>query len=629
MPWYYNHNAWTVKLTGPDGSQIRLKSGQDAELSDYFDQYRLRGFISFKTANTKPRIPSKQTIVKKIEKPPEQKRVRTLKPTIVKPHSITRIAKLRTKPVKEPPKTRHSSSAVERNKIVGRQINIDAQEIFRNNLQKAGYPVSNGIGIGILSYNRLRSLRRLMDSIIKYTDLTKTTVFISDDASTDKELLTYLSGLTNVVVINNSVRGGIAVNSNRLLRCLDRFKYGFLLNDDMEVLKHGWEDYYVQAMEKSKLAHLVYRESGVYKADLGNEVTINELAFYKVTERPHGAFLAFTHEFLEKAGYFNTSYGTYGMEHVDWSLRAAEVKLQPDGFYDVAGSTSYVKLHDDDSSIDDKNKHLTAAKEVFKRRPMGYIPPDAESKVPAVSYVVPYKDVERNAAVGVILNNIRAQRYPQIDIHLVEHDPHPHVNANDYYPINLHQIKNASPLFNKSMAFNLGVSKVKTNRVILHDADTMAPGDYTSTVCDLLDSYDACHIGKSVIYATRAATDVITASGAVAPGVEFERVVGYYEGGSLACDVDTYWRVGGFNQDFESYGCEDCDFYARLSNATAWYGERTVDLLHLWHSRIPGWEVHHAKNKALEQALSPKTIADRIHMQRDQLRKLGYSAFLK
>ena len=85
-----------------------------------------------------------------------------------------------------------------------------------------------------------------------------------------------------------------------------------------------------------------------------------------------------------------------------------------------------------------------------------------------------------------------------------------------------------------------------------------------------------------------------------------------------------YWRVGGFNEDYWGYGCEDCDFYARLSQAARWTEQRSFDLLHLWHDRVDGWDKHHKENKNLERILSGNDIQTRVRMQYAQLKRLGY-----
>jgi predicted glycosyltransferase involved in capsule biosynthesis len=160
--------------------------------------------------------------------------------------------------------------------------------------------------------------------------------------------------------------------------------------------------------------------------------------------------------------------------------------------------------------------------------------------------------------------------------------------------------------------------------LILHDADMLVLGNYTKNICDTLDNYEACHLGGTVIYTTEKSMHDINDKKFVNLDIECDRAVGYYEGGSLACSKEAYWRVGGFNEDFDGYGCEDCDFFVRLSNGSKWTEDRTFDLLHLWHSRVDGWNQHHNVNKQLEIRLNRMSIGDRIAMQVSKLKELKY-----
>jgi hypothetical protein len=139
-----------------------------------------------------------------------------------------------------------------------------------------------------------------------------------------------------------------------------------------------------------------------------------------------------------------------------------------------------------------------------------------------------------------------------------------------------------------------------------------------------LETSDACHLGGKVIYTDESSTKKINAGGIVDHEVQCERVVGYFEGGSLACTVSAYWKCGAFNEDFWGYGCEDCDFYARLAGYTKWAEDRSFDFLHLWHTRTTGWGEHHKRNKAIEGSLKSLNIPDRVRRQYQQLKRIGY-----
>lgn len=665
MPEYVNPNSYTVHLTGPDGKVVRVRAKTKVILEEYFDRYRARGFIKRisdidklpiqsppiqpkrvqskiqlnRTAARKrnrPSTPSSQQQPQQLQQPRSQIIKQTNQNKLNEERKKRRQEIKRARSIAKTSKVRRQNpvtKVIESNKtIVGRRLNIDATELLQHNLEKSYFPISNNIGIGILSYNRPESLKRLVDSMIKNTDLRKTTVFISDDGSTNEQLQDYLKLLeksNNFVILRNSHNIGIAGNSNRLIRCLSRFDFGMLLNDDAVVLEPGWEYFYADAIKKTGMHHFLYRQVGVYGAELGDILNKKGVNLRVVNKRPHGAVMAFSREMLVKCGYFNEAFGLYGMEHVDWSKRVGEMGLQDQGFFDVDGSSKFFRINKDDSVVPDRIEKLREAKKVFEHRTSTRIGPTEQSRVPEITYIVPFRNIERNDSIITVINNIRAQRYPVIHTIMVEQDIKTRIELYDFAPVFYYLAQETeNPLFNKAIAFNLGVSKVTTDKLVLHDADMLIQAHYTKQVATILDKADSCHLGGSVMYANQESTMLINKRGLVDHDVGCDRVVGYFEGGSLACTKTAFWKVGGINQDYWGYGCEDCDFYARLSGASRWKEDRSFDFLHLWHSRVSGWGTHHQTNKNIEAELRKLTINERVRLQHKQLRRMGYETEL-
>jgi len=371
--------------------------------------------------------------------------------------------------------------------------------------------------------------------------------------------------------------------------------------------------------------HYLYQQEGLYGSERKITDRVNGVSLLRYDDKPHGAILAFSREMLIKCGYFDESYGIYGMEHVDWSSKVWEMGLQNKGFYDVSGSDSYFIIYKEPSEVKDRSELLSKAREIFANRKPSRIYPSVESAVPEVTYVVPFRNLDRQESIETVIENIRAQKFPVVHIIIVEQDQSSNFNTNIVNPV-IHSVvsRNDNKLFNKSLAFNYGVNKAPSDKIILHDADMLAQSDYTSKIFKLLESNSSCHIGSRVLYADSDSTNKINSDKSVGDDVKCERVVGYYEGGSLACTKDAYWRVGAFNEDFWGYGCEDCDFYARLASDAGWYEGRSVDLLHLWHSRATGWNSHHEENKRIEAVLNSMPMHERVKLQHKQLSKNGY-----
>ena len=642
MPIYKNPNSFPVHLIGPDGLISKLEPNHQVTLPIYYDRYLSKGLI-VKLEDTSAEKAFKKTLYNKT-KLVEMKRLRNDKIAETTPYK-----KKRTDPKNQNLIKSNSSSDISkhikkllrntktphrRDKLVGKTIHKDATKILIENINNVSYPISNNIGVGILSYERLSSLQRLVDSINRNTDLDQTTIFISDDGSLDQKLKDYLNHLKSTnkyVILKNESRAGVAGNTNRLLRCLERFKYAILLNDDVEVLNEGWENFYVEAFKKTNMHHFIYREPGIYGANKGYEISINNTKLELVTDKPHGAVLAFTNDMLKTCGYFNEEYGLYGMEHVDWSSKAYEFGLQRTGYFDVVGSNKYFKMHEERSAVDSRPTLYRQAKIVFsKREKLKKIEFKNEEAIPDVTYVIPVKVEDRDKSIATVINNIRAQKFAIIDINIVEQDDKARLDKDKLRPINYFSaITSNNKLFNKSYAFNIGVKNSSTKKLILHDADMLVQANYTSLLCDELDRVDFSHLGRSVLYTDKKSSDIINSFAKVDLNTTCERMVGYFEGGSLGCTSTAYWGCGGFNEVYEGYGCEDCDFYARISHYTKYQDERSVDFLHLWHRRVNGWTRHHEKNKKIEEELIKLGIDKRIDKQRQLLSENGYKRLVE
>lgn len=621
MPEYINPNPHAVHLQGPDGHNIRVMSKQKIYLDIYFDRYVSRGFLKRSDSlNTNTTIRNIQARINLNPQKPQSQSRPKIQPTQSPSTKIQR-----TQPKNKP--------EIRQRRIVGKPLQINSDNILISDLTNDYYPISNNIGVGILSYNRKNSLKRLIDSIIKHTDLRSTTIFISDDNSDDQDTidyLNYLQPMNKFVIINNKENLGVAGNSNRLLRCLSRFEYALLLNDDVEILEKGWEYFYQKATKETGIQHFQYRQQGIYGAQLGILQNIGNLDVRKVNEKPHGAILSFTSNMVQTCGYFDYNYGKYGMEHVDWSMKPAEFALQPPGFFDVEGSSTYFKIHNENTSIDKKDILLKQAREIFNnRKTCQYIHPSQNTEVDSISYVVPVRNLNRQDSINTVINNIRGQRFPNIQIIMVEQDETTNISLTGIMPIEYYLSQNVNDdKFNKSQGFNYGVSKSLYKSIVLHDADMLVISNYTMTIYQLLMEYEACHIGSTVTYTTEQSKDYINKIKVVDSSIKFDRTIGYYEGGSLACRSKTYWDIGGFNEDYKGYGNEDCDFFFRLVNGCNSFTDRSFNLLHLWHIRADGWESHHTANKVLEQNLQKLSTQRRISLQHEQLKRNGYERFL-
>ncbi len=598
---FINPNAVPVNLTGPNGEKITVQPKTKIVLPEFFIKFSPRQikFIKFIREDTVIRravaLPKQSVtnrpITEKINRAiREQRKTQSIKSGVErKPHK-------RTSRV-----VRANTNKIWKSRTVGKSVSAGSQRQFSQVVSQSIVPISNDIGVGILSYNRFGSLRRLIESIEAYTDLNKTTVFVSDESSNfTPDQINWLK-LRNIVLLRGQ-RIGVAGNTNRLLQCLSRFKYKFLLNDDVEIINKGWEHFYVNAMQKSGLHHFCLRQNGVYGASNEDwkQHSVRGIQIRTVGTKPHGGVLVFDEEAFKAVGYFDENFGLYGMEHVDWSERIGKFFNSP-GYHDAVGSNEYMVLHDETSAVPSRVQELHKAREYYDKvkGTRTFVAHSEQSKIPALSVIIPYRNTERSRSMRTVIANMRAQRIPNLEIIVVEQDAVKRVDQSVIEPVNYYFVPNTPPhsAFNKAQAFNKGVSEASNELIVLQDADIIATGNYLAEIYATLQTHTGCHLGEHVYYLSQNSTNVINDTNVLSPEYDCVRVVNYFEGGSLGVHKKTYADIGGFNENFVGYGVEDCCFYKRLIDMSKFANNRKFKFFHLYHGRTPGWDGFHDMNR--------------------------------
>jgi len=632
---FVNPNSHSVQLAGPDRKTITIGAGKKIVLPQYFKKYCPKYLRIIKMTNDSPvsegrKVPD----VISLQKPHKPKfsnkrksRAKTSEDNRPRPKLTPVVTKTRSRNLAQVKSGRsHPRQTVRRrnvsqSKVVGRQAasRADADKYFKNKVSNTEIPISNNIGIGILSYNRPFQLARLLNSITKFTDLGRTTVFVSDESGDNPDIDRILKVNNNIINIK-SKKCGVAGNSNKLLACLERFEHKILLNDDVEIISRGWETFYPEVAKVTGLHHFCYRQNGLYNANRneGEIKKFNGKSIQIIDEKPHGAVMYLDHATFEKVGYFDENFGEYGLEHVDYSNRVSLSGIQNPAFCDALGSEKFFVIHKESSAVESRSQELTASRKYFdkvknqKSRVYVDCKQSTIKDIPKISYVIPYRDTGRANAIKIVAANVKAQRFPIIDIVMAEEDNKSKINQCGYPSKHILSKCSKGKDFCKAAAFNLGVESTLYDTIILHDADMLIHGSYTSTMHKLLQSFDGVHIGKNVLYLSRTATDKVITTYKIDRSLDAERMVGYYEGGSLGVKKSAYVKVGGFNEDYVGYGMEDCDFFHRMLDFTNFYNERSIDLFHMHHGRTTGWEDAHKRNKAIHERLTRQYKGEEI-----------------
>jgi len=629
---YYNPNPYRIILVNEFGQRVVVQGYKRVVLDDSFKvpPKTLKLIDKDIQPQLSKRVVNKLSIINK-DKQKAKSIANKPVPHIVSKSSARPAPSINTQKSKIKSKLALLSRG-SRQQTVGKTIanSAAASSNFRSFIAKNKVTVSNNIGIGILSYNRLSCIKKLLTSIRKHTNLDKVTVFVSDESS-NPEVKKWLKDQNDIVLIDNDKRLGIAGNSNRLLKCLSRFKYCFLLNDDVEIKSDKWLSFYIGAHKQTGIHHFCFRQYGLIGASQseGTISKVGSIRIQSIDKKPHGAALFFTNEAFEKVGYFDEGWGPYGMEHVDWSNRVGLSGLQNRGFFDIVGSNDHLSITNAPCSTTkgNFNKLKTEYDTIKNDRSRIWIDHSEDIILPSVSYVIPIRDIGRTDSVSTVINNIRAQKFPVIDIVLVEEDMKNRLSSKVLLPLRHIHANSPDMHFNKSRAFNVGVLKATYDKVILHDADILVQDGYTGNMFNLLNEYDAVHIGKDVMYLSKNYTDSVNNSGEVSASGDCINQVGYFEGGSLGCNKSTYYKVGGFNESFIGYGIEDCDFFHRLKLlSNQFYNIRSEVFYHLHHGRTPGWQQCHETNKALFKKFKAMPIESYVLLLRNKLIGVGYNA---
>lgn len=171
------------------------------------------------------------------------------------------------------------------------------------------------IGIGVVTYNRLNYLKKVINSIIKNTT-SSYFLIVADDGSSDgtKE---YLNNI-KVPMIGGKNRG-IAWNKNRILYSYYQYlpvDNIIMLEDDTLPYLYGWEKLWIESVQKA--GYCTYGHPKMASQFLGGSGSpADPFACTGITSQCS----AVSRAALEKAGFFDTRFKGYGVEDGEWSTR--------------------------------------------------------------------------------------------------------------------------------------------------------------------------------------------------------------------------------------------------------------------------------------------------------------------
>jgi glycosyltransferase involved in cell wall biosynthesis len=171
------------------------------------------------------------------------------------------------------------------------------------------------IGIGIVTYNRLSSVTRVIDGVMRHTKQ-KFELAIADDGSTDPTVSVLLSKGYRVISGPNM---GVCWNKNRVLFFLQevaKCDVIILLEDDTIPTEDGWEDAWISA--SVEYGHIGLAGSWFSTKFRSGSGTSDDPY---VSSAISGQCEGFSREALSYVGYLDTRFRGYGVGHVEHSMR--------------------------------------------------------------------------------------------------------------------------------------------------------------------------------------------------------------------------------------------------------------------------------------------------------------------
>jgi glycosyltransferase involved in cell wall biosynthesis len=201
------------------------------------------------------------------------------------------------------------------------------------------------IGVGIITCNRPKYLKRLLDSIPQNSNIDELIIINDGKEITDIDI-------SHVAHINNETNLGVSKSKNKAFKHLlkQNCDYIFLLEDDIIIKDINVFNKYIEASTLSGIQHFNFAFHGRdnynsvgqpairLRVEYSNDVAV---CFYP---NVYGAFSFYTKKCLDVVGLMDEEYYN-AMEHVDHTFFIAEAGMTTPfrWFADIANSNEYIE----------------------------------------------------------------------------------------------------------------------------------------------------------------------------------------------------------------------------------------------------------------------------------------------
>lgn len=212
------------------------------------------------------------------------------------------------------------------------------------------------------------------------------------------------------------------------------------------------------------------------------------------------------------------------------------------------------------------------------------------TEMPAVSFVIGHRGMDRLPHLLATLRSIAGQRGVAIECIVVEQSARPEIEASLPSWVRYVHTPIPSPdyAYNRAWTLNAGAKVAHGELLVLHDNDMLCPADYAAEALGReREGWDFVDIKRFTFYLTEEATREVFATGRVplrAPSTIAQNL----QGGSTAATREAFEDIGGFDESFVGWGGEDNEFRERAESRGRVYGFGYLPFIHLWHAPQQG-----------------------------------------
>lgn len=176
---------------------------------------------------------------------------------------------------------------------------------------------------------------------------------------------------------------------------------------------------------------------------------------------------------------------------------------------------------------------------------------------PEFSFIIGHRGRDKIKNLNLVIKSIAGQTNKSIECIVVEQSVNP--DLQDQLPKwvrYFHQKVNDSDLYNRSMAFNLGMDKAKASNLVFHDNDLLIPACYADEHLKILNmGYELVNLKRYIFGLNEDDTVRLCSEEHIAQSYSPEYIMQNAKGGgSLTIKKAAYQRIGGFDNRFAGWG---------------------------------------------------------------------------